>query len=119
MSLFLYKSNRIEKLAQALGSVLSSTPSSPLLPETIIVQSIGMRRWLSLELAGLHGICANLKFPFPKAFVDDLFNSLVPQPHSSSFFERGTMGWRILQVLPPLLAKPAFAPVQRYVQGHN
>ncbi len=47
----LIESNRLEVLSQALAASLSEPLSSPLSPEIIVVQSLGMQRWLSMELA--------------------------------------------------------------------
>ena len=64
----LHTSNRLETLAERLAEALQQPLRSPLQPELVVVQSQGMARWLKLELAGRHGICANYSFPFPKVF---------------------------------------------------
>jgi exodeoxyribonuclease V gamma subunit len=61
--LYLYSSNRLEILAEKLAEVLSKPPSFPLQREVILVQSKGMDRWVSMELARHNGICANCWFP--------------------------------------------------------
>ena len=53
----LYTSNRLESLLDALTSVVGEPLSSPLESEVVVVQSKGMERWLSMELAK--------KFAFP------------------------------------------------------
>ena len=67
-NLKLYASNRLENLAQALAEGVRRPLRSPLEPETILVRSQGMARWLKLQLARHHGICSNCRFPFPRAF---------------------------------------------------
>ena len=62
--LILYTSNRLEILAEKLAQVLSAPLASPLQPEIILVQSKGMERWVSMELARHNGICANCRYPF-------------------------------------------------------
>ena len=64
-----FTSNRMEVLAQRLCEVLKTPLASPLATEIVVVQSRGMERWLSLQLAEAHGICANIRFPFPNALV--------------------------------------------------
>ena len=44
--LTLHTSNRLERLADQLAEILADPLSSPLLPEIVVVQSNGMRRWL-------------------------------------------------------------------------
>jgi exodeoxyribonuclease V gamma subunit len=50
---------------EALTAVTGRSRNDPLKAETIVVQSKGMERWISLELARRQGICANVAFPFP------------------------------------------------------
>jgi len=65
MALNLYTGNRSERLVRELAGLLSaSTPASPLTEEVVVVRSRGMQRWLSIELAQLHGIWANSRFLF-------------------------------------------------------
>jgi hypothetical protein len=65
----IFKKDEKIRIAEKLAEVLSAPLSSPLTPEIIIVQSKGMERWISLQLAERHGICANCRFPFPNTFV--------------------------------------------------
>nr|CBX28702.1 hypothetical protein N47_G40260 [uncultured Desulfobacterium sp.] len=71
-----YSSNKLEILSQKLSEIvrvpLSGFLEFPLSPEVIIVQSKSMEHWISLQLAKQNGICANCRFPFPNAFVDDI-----------------------------------------------
>jgi exodeoxyribonuclease V gamma subunit len=115
--LIVYKSNRAEALANALASVLESPLASPFHPEYIVVQSQGMRRWLSLELARRHGICAHIEFPFPKGFVDQIFSSALDGGVSPEGFDRQTLAWRIMAALPRLVTRAEFGAVERYLNG--
>ena len=62
LKLRLYTSNRLENLAESLAESVRRPLRSPLEPETILVQSQGMARWLKLQLAQRHGICSNCRF---------------------------------------------------------
>ena len=74
MAFNLYTSNRLEVLAERLAENTHVEPlSSPFEPEIILVQSRGMERWLALQLARRKGISANIHFPFPNAFLYDIF----------------------------------------------
>jgi exodeoxyribonuclease V gamma subunit len=70
--LFVYTSNRLEELLEALATVLQQNPLPPLQDETIVVPSQGLSRWLSQQLAQRWGIAAGLQLPFPGAFVQQL-----------------------------------------------
>ena len=48
MALHLIKSNRTEILLDELAAVVRTPLAAPLVPETIVVQSRGMQRWLAM-----------------------------------------------------------------------
>ena len=76
--LHLFTSNRLETLAAKLAGRLNRPLPSPFQPEIIVVRNKGMERWLKLELARLHGVCANCVFPFPEAFGRRIFREFDP-----------------------------------------
>src|ERR1700728_3138074 len=115
--LHIYKSNRLEMLSEALAEVAAVPLRSVLQPEMIVVQSIGMRRWLSLTLAGLHGVAMNCEFPFPADFLRKLFAAAFSDLKEDHAFDRDLLPWRILKHLPDLLDRPGFEELARYLQG--
>jgi exodeoxyribonuclease V gamma subunit len=112
-----YTGNRLETLARYLADCIRPPLSSPLTPETIVVQSRGMERWLSMALARRHGICANVRFPFPNAFLDDLFRIMLPQYRDSPAYDPQVLAWRIMRALPACLPSPDFTEIRRYLQA--
>ena len=82
----LFTSNRLEILAEKLAEILSKPLASPLQREIILVQSKGMERWVSMELARHNGICANCWFPFPNHFVYAMFREVMPDLGETSPF---------------------------------
>jgi exodeoxyribonuclease V gamma subunit len=115
-TLKLYTSNRLELLAEALSEVLSTPLASPLDEEVIVVQSKGMERWISTELARHHGICANVRFPFPNAFVYEIFDKVVQDLPESSPFDPRLMTWKIMKLLPACVTKPGFDSLRNYLR---
>ncbi|MCE5275202.1 MAG: exodeoxyribonuclease V subunit gamma [Deltaproteobacteria bacterium] len=113
----LIESNRLEVLSQALAASLSEPLSSPLTPETIVVQSRGMQRWLSMELARMHGICANVHWPFPNAFVLDMFKRILPDLEQPPLFEKDALTLRIMDCLPGLLDQAGFNRIRDYLEA--
>ena len=77
----------MELLAELLSDVLKSPLNHPLASEVILVQSKGMERWLSMKLAQRHGICANVRFPYPIHFVHTLFREINPDLPDHSPYE--------------------------------
>lgn len=114
--LILHTSNQLDLLAEALARVVSAPLPSPFLPETVIVQSLATRRWLSLELARLHGICAHYAFPF----LGDLVAQLVEQGSSpkepDEKMSTELLAWKIDSLLPQCVTRKEFAPVAKYLR---
>lgn len=108
-------SNRLEVLSRALAEVVRTPRSSPLDPEIIVVQSRGMERWISLELAEHNGIFANGSFPFPNTFLQDIFRILIPDLPDASPFDPGVMTFRIMGLLPSFLNRPGFESLKAYL----
>jgi exodeoxyribonuclease V gamma subunit len=113
--LILHTSNQLDLLAETLARVVSSPLPSPFLPETVVVQSLASRRWLSLEIAKLHGICANYAFPFLGDFVAQLVEQASPLEEPAQKMSTDLLTWKIDSILPQCLARKEFAPVTKYL----
>ncbi len=110
-----FTSNRLEVLAEALAETLRIPLPSPLEQEMIVVQSRGMERWLSMQLAGHHRISANTRYPFPNTFIQDILAKVLPEQTDPSYFDRQTMTWRVLKHFPACLSRPEFDSVRSYL----
>lgn len=117
--LHIVTSNQMEILAAGLAELLRFPPDAggfhPLRAETVIVQSKGMQRWVSLAVARHSGICANLAFPFPNAFLELLYVSLVGPLPEDNPYDRHALTFGIMQSIPQLLERDAFLPLRRYL----
>ena len=119
MPFSLHTSNRMECLLDELAAVVTPPPVSPFTPETIVVQSRGMERWLAMELARRFGVWANACYPFPNAFAGEMFRRVLPQLPEVSPFEPEVLAWRVMGLLPSCLGTPGFEPLTRYLaQDH-
>ncbi|MDZ4184365.1 MAG: exodeoxyribonuclease V subunit gamma [Desulfuromonadales bacterium] len=117
--LFLHSSNRLEVLAFELAKVLHTPLSSPLATEVIAVQSKGMERWLSLQLATIDGIWANYRFPFPTALIRELLASLLGPVAESPLLVPENLTWRLMEILPAKLATPSYQQLAPYLHDHT
>ena len=113
--IILHTSNQLEMLAGRLAAELKSDPASPLEPEVIIVQSQGMGRWLQLQLAARLGLCANVQFRFPRAFVHHVFHAFDPGIPEVDPNNPTLLTWQLWGLLPSLAAEPGGEPVRRYL----
>ncbi|MBU4126920.1 MAG: exodeoxyribonuclease V subunit gamma [Proteobacteria bacterium] len=115
----IFTSNRLEILAEQLsriiGSPFSNTLPSPLSREIIVVQSKGIGRWLSMELARHNGISANIFFPFPNTCLNEVFKKLMPDMPEESLFDPDIMTFRIMDILPECRHRSGFESIQKYL----
>lgn len=97
----LHHSNHLEKLAEYFAYLQRTRPLPPLQEEVVVVQNIGMGRWLSLKTAECNGITANIRYLFPAELTWELLRKVLP---TEEVPERdpcapATLRWRILEVL--------------------
>ncbi|OIP93078.1 MAG: exodeoxyribonuclease V subunit gamma [Syntrophaceae bacterium CG2_30_58_14] len=110
----LFISNRMERLAAQLADTLRRPLSDPLWGDIIIVQNRGMERWISMQLALRHGICANVRFPFPRVFLHEIATSLTGISPAGDY-EPEILTWRIMGILPGCLNAPLYSGLKRYL----
>jgi exodeoxyribonuclease V gamma subunit len=111
----IFTSNRMEILAGQLARIVREPLPSPLSQEIIVVQSKGIERWVSMELAGRNGISANCVFPFPNTFLQDMFKKVIPDLPDESPFDPSTMTFRIMKILPECIRLPGFENLKQYL----
>lgn len=102
-------------LAEALTGSLQGDPLAPEIEETVIVQSQGMRRWLTLELATALGCAGHISMPFPGSFIRSLGDS------ETDAFDRDRLCWRIFALLQDeaFLAEPALEILRNYAGAQD
>ncbi|EKY33931.1 exodeoxyribonuclease V subunit gamma [Vibrio cholerae] len=112
-----YHSNQVETLKILLVHLIKNEPlDDPFIPESILVQSPGMSQWLKMALASELGVAANLEFPLPATFIWQMFTQVLPDVPQRSAFNKEAMSWRLMELLPKLLDREEFQPLQRYLQ---
>lgn len=116
-SLNLYTGNKMEDLIEALAASLRIPLRSPLTPELVLVQSKGMEHWVSLRLAHVHGICANMRFPFPNRFLEEIRERVFPGTQPTTPFDPERLHWRIMRLLPRMAHLPKFQFVRDYLEN--
>lgn len=113
----IYHSNHLDLLKDLLVDLIRRDPlPNPLDDEQILVQSPGMAQWLRQELAEGLGIAAGLKFPLPASFLWDMFVRVLPEVPTRSAFNKEAMTWKLVNLLPTLIQREHFAPLQQYLQ---
>ncbi|ABB23858.1 exodeoxyribonuclease V subunit gamma [Pelodictyon luteolum] len=121
MAFNIHTSNRTEVLAADLASYFAaSPPASPFSREVVVVQSRGMQRWLSMELARRLGVWAGARYPFPNAVVSELFRHVFPSKEDEAGrYDPECTTWSIMRLLPSMLRDEPFAILSRYLSGSS
>lgn len=115
--LHLHLSNRTERLFEALAGVLETPVGDLFTPEIIVVEEIGMARWLSQQLATRQGIVANVEFPLPAGFIWRLMQSQLQESAAESGFSKASLLWYGMALLPGLKEQPGFESIRHYLSG--
>ena len=114
----LHSSNKTENLVEHLAIVLKSAPlSSPFAEELFLIQSQGMERWLSQQLAEHFKVWGNYRYLFPGKFFSTLTENLQAD-FSDSAFDRHMLLWRF-EALLRNVETDVFKPLQHYLSGEN
>lgn len=112
-----YHSNQLSLLKDLLVALMQQSPlENPFDNETVLVQSPGMAQWLQLEVASSTGIAANIDFPLPASFIWQQFIHILKDVPESSPFNKMSMTWHIMQLLPECLSDPDFSALQHYLE---
>ncbi|MDA8092802.1 MAG: exodeoxyribonuclease V subunit gamma [Betaproteobacteria bacterium] len=115
--LHLYQSNRIEILGELLTAVITEPLESVLAPEGIVVQNEGMGRWITLFVAKRLGICANVEFQLPAAFIWRIARNVLGDLPERSVFAPEILAWRLMDELGQIAESPVAGPLSSYLEG--
>ncbi len=111
-------SQDLNALAAICAQVIRRAPlTHPLVPEKIVVMSLGMRTYLNQEIARVNGIAAGLEFRQVWQLIWDIRRALFPLA-SDTLFARLTITWNIVSLYPVWNdpCNTAFARMQDYVR---
>lgn len=110
-------SNQLEGLRELAVQFIRNHPLPVLAPEVLLVQSNGMKHWLELALAKDLGICAATQVELPSAKLWQIYRAVLGPSNVPAHMplDKSPLVWRIMRLLPVLLAKPSFAPLKNYL----
>ncbi|XTZ39197.1 exodeoxyribonuclease V subunit gamma [Salmonella enterica] len=115
-----YHSNRLDVLEALMEFIVEQDPlDDPFEPEVVLVQSTGMAQWLQMTLAQKFGIAANISFPLPASFIWDMFVSVLHDIPKESAFNKQSMSWKLMSLLPDMLSREEFAMLRHYLHDDD
>ncbi|MGC8400615.1 exodeoxyribonuclease V subunit gamma [Enterobacter mori] len=111
-----YHSNRLDVLEALMEFIVERERlDDPFEPEMVLVQSTGMAQWLQMSLSRKFGIAANIDFPLPASFIWEMFVRVLPDIPEQSAFNKQSMSWKLMSLLPDMLSGDAFAMLRHYL----
>ena len=122
LNLQLVTARRLTPLLEHLAQAMREAPLPPRENDIIVVQSQGMRRWLTLELADAFGAVASMAMPFPAGFIHELARRLdiaTVSRDEVDAFSRDALAWRIESLLRRLPDDAVYAPLITYLRGSD
>jgi len=115
-----YHSNRLDVLEALMEFIVEQDRlNDPFEPEMVLVQSTGMAQWLQMTLSKRFGIAANIDFPLPASFIWDMFVRVLPEIPEQSAFNKQSMSWKLMTLLPGMLEQEAFTPLRQYLSDDS
>lgn len=111
-------SNRTEALADTVFAWLRKHPLGPLEEDIVLVQSNGVAEWFKMALAGKSGVCAAARVELPSRFLWRTYRQVLGRGNvpAQSPVDKTPLTWRLMQLLPDLLAVPEFASVASFLR---
>ncbi len=115
-----FHGNRLEDLRDLTIGLFRHNPLPPLLPETLLVQSNGMKHWLEMALAddSAMGICAATQMELPSSFIWRMYRLVLGQAlvPVAMPFDKQALVWRLWRLLPEFARTHQVAPLLAYVK---
>jgi exodeoxyribonuclease V gamma subunit len=115
--LLILHGNQMEQLRAAVFQWLRSHPLAPLETDIFLVQSNGVAEWLKIALAEEMGVCAANRVALPARFLWETYRGMLGRdsvPRVSAF-DKAPLTWRLMRLLPTLLAGEVFAPLRHFL----
>ena len=115
--LFILHGNQMEQLRTAVFEWLRNNPLAPLESEIFLVQSNGVAEWLKIALAEEMKVCAATRVALPAHFLRETYRAMLGRQSvpSRSAFDKAALTWRLMRLLPTLLADAVFAPLRHFL----
>ena len=113
----LHTSNRAENLIEHLVKILETPQDDVFAKEVFLIQSQGMERWLSQQLAEKRGLWANFEYLFPARFFNDMSQKLALSLEQD-VFSRDNLLWQFEAQLRDI-SDSALQPLANYLQGET
>ena len=115
--LLILHGNQLEQLRAAVFQWLRNHPLGPLESDIFLVQSNGVAEWLKIALAEEMRVCAATRVALPARFLWETYRGMLGRDRVPvrSAFDKSPLTWRLMRLLPTLLADPVFTPLRHFL----
>ncbi|MES2349073.1 MAG: exodeoxyribonuclease V subunit gamma [Pseudomonadota bacterium] len=115
--LLILHGNQMEPLRAAVFQWLRNHPLGALESDIFLVQSNGVAEWLKIALAEEMRVCAATRVALPARFLWETYRGMLGRDRVPvrSAFDKGPLTWRLMRLLPTLLADPVFTPLRHFL----
>jgi exodeoxyribonuclease V gamma subunit len=115
--LIILHGNQLEQLRSTVFEWVRQNPLDPLEADIYLVQSNGVAEWLKIAIAEDTGVCAATRIELPGRFLWGIYRNMLGREEipSSSPLDKSPLTWRLMRLIPQLLALPDFEPLRRFL----
>jgi exodeoxyribonuclease V gamma subunit len=115
----LYRSERADRLVEALGDLLTRPLPDPMTAEIVAVPTRGVERWLTQRLShrlgappeDKAGVCANISFPFPATLVGQAIAGACGTDPGDDPWHPERCVWTLIELMDAHGDDPELAPL--------
>ncbi len=124
-NILIYQGNRLEDLADELGSLMHEKRRSSFSfePDTILVNNYEMSQWLSVRIAEQQGICANVRFRLFGSFAWSLAAGMVEDTTGQDVITADHLKWMVFRCLQEISHHgddtTTFSELSEYIGKHS
>ena len=123
--LHVHRSQRADRLAQALAELLTEPPGDPFTPDIVAVPAKGVERWLAQRLSHVlgaedgpvaeAGVCAHVLFPPPGALIGEVLSAVTGLPPEEDPWRPDRSPWPLLEVIDACADEPWCEVLSRHL----
>ncbi|MBO0728105.1 MAG: exodeoxyribonuclease V subunit gamma, partial [Acidimicrobiaceae bacterium] len=121
----LHRSERADRLVEALGDLLATPLPDPITPDVIAVPTRGVERWLTQRLShrlgappdGEAGVCANIRFPFPGVLVGQAIAAANELDPGDDPWRPERSVWTLIDLIDRHAEDPELAPLTAHLRA--
>ena len=113
--LIVHRAERADRLVDELARHIGG--EDPFAPDVVAVATRGIERWVTQQLAQRSGICANVRFPSPRAIVTDAVARASDIDPLEDPWHPARAAWTLAEVIDAHAGEAWLATLRRYLNG--